>query len=145
MSSSVSLSQTNVRPRRALHVSLWIAQILLAGMFGMVGFMKIATPIAVLAQKIAWVTGAPALVRFIGICEVAGVIGLILPAAFKIMPKLAGFAATGLLAIMVLAVPFHIYRGEAKVIAVPVLLGVLWLPLSPGGVPEPLRFRHANE
>jgi putative oxidoreductase len=88
-------------------------------------FMKIATPIAVLAQKMAWVPGAPALVRFIGISELAGAIGLILPAAFKTMPKLAGFAATGLLAIMVLAVPFHIYRGEARVIAVPVLLGVL--------------------
>jgi hypothetical protein len=82
MSSSVSLSQTDVRPRRRLHVSLWIAQILLAGMFGMVGFMKIATPIAVLAQKMAWVTGAPARVRFIGICELAGSIDLILPAAF---------------------------------------------------------------
>jgi putative oxidoreductase len=41
------------------------------------------------------------------------------------MPELAGFAATGLLAIMGLAVPFRIYRGQAKVIAVPVLLGVL--------------------
>jgi putative oxidoreductase len=144
MSSSLSLSQTDVRPRRPLHVSLWIAQILLAGMFGMVGFMKIATPIAVLAQKMAWVTGAPALVRFIGICELAGAIGLILPTAFKIVPKLAGFAATGLLAIMVLAVPFHIYRGEARVIAVPVLLGVLAAFVS-WGVSEPLRFRHANE
>ena len=125
MSSSVSLSQTNGRPSRALRVSLWIVQILLAVMFGMVGFMKIATPIAVLAQKLAWVTDAPALVRFIGICELAGALSLILPAALKVLPKLTAFAATGLLAIMVLAVPFHTYREEAKVIGLPVLLGVL--------------------
>jgi putative oxidoreductase len=125
MSSSISLSETKAHSSQALHVSLWIAQILLAGMFGMVGFMKIATPIAVLAQKLTWVTEAPTLVRFIGICELAGALGLILPAAFKILPRLTAFAASGLLAIMVLAVPFHIYRGEAKVIAVPVLLGVL--------------------
>ena len=43
-----------------------------------------------------------------------------------------------------LAVPFHIYRGEAKVIAVPVLLGVLAAFVA-WGVSEPLRFRHANE
>jgi putative oxidoreductase len=116
-------------------VSLWIAQILLAGMFGMVGFMKIATPIAVLAQKMAWVTGAPALVRFIGICELAGAIGLILPAAFKIMPKLAGFAATGLLAIMVLAVPFT-FTGEKLRSSPCRSCWACWLPLLPGAFPS---------
>jgi putative oxidoreductase len=125
MSSSVSLSQTHVRPSRALNVSLWIAQILLAGVFSTAGFMKVATPIAVLAQKMAWVSGEPWLVRFIGICELAGAVGLILPAAFKVLPKLTAYAATGLAAIMALAVPFHIYRGEVKVIGLPVLLGVM--------------------
>jgi putative oxidoreductase len=125
MSSSVSLSQSNVRPSRAVNVSLWIAQILLAGLFSMAGFMKVATPIAVLAQKMAWVSSAPGLVRFIGICEFAGAVGLILPAAFKVLPKLTAYAATGLLAIMALAVPFHLYRGEVKGIGLPVLLGVM--------------------
>lgn len=125
MSSSVTLSASEVHPSRTLNVSLWIAQILLAGVFSMTGFMKLATPIAVLAQKMAWVTGAPWLVRLIGICEIAGVIGLILPAAFRIMPKLTAFAATGLLAIMVLAVPFHLYRGENAIASVPVLLGLM--------------------
>jgi putative oxidoreductase len=55
------------------------------------------------------VNGAPGLVRFIGVCEIAGALGLILPAAFKILPRLTAFAATGLLAIMVLAVPFHLF------------------------------------
>jgi putative oxidoreductase len=125
MSGSVSLSTSKARPSGALNVSLWVAQVLLAAVFGMAGFMKVATPIAVLAQKMAWISGAPGLVRFIGICELAGAVGVILPAAFKILPKLTAFAATGLLAIMVLAVPFHLCRGEAKVIGLPVLLGVM--------------------
>jgi putative oxidoreductase len=129
MSSSISLSATKAasktRPSGALNVSLWIVQFLLAGVFTLTGFMKVATPIAVLGQKMAWVIGAPALVRFIGICEIAGAVGLILPSAFQVRPKLTAYAATGLFTIMLLAVPFHIYRGEAKVIAVPVLLGVM--------------------
>ena len=125
MSSTISLSATKARPSGALNVSLWIVQFLLAGVFTMAGFMKIATPIAVLAQKMAWVAGAPTLVRFIGICEIAGAIGLILPSAFQVCPRLTAYAAIGLFTIMLLAVPFHIYRGEAKAIAVPVLLGVM--------------------
>jgi putative oxidoreductase len=129
MSSSISLSASKsaskTRPSSVLNVSLWIVQFLLAGVFTMTGFMKIATPIAVLAQKMAWVANAPALVRFIGICEIAGAIGLILPSAFQVRPRLTAYAATGLFAIMLLAIPFHLYRGEAKVIAVPILLGLM--------------------
>ena len=76
--------------------------------------MKIATPIAVLAQKMAWVNSVPWLVRLIGICEIAGAFGLILPAAFKVLPKLTALAATGLLSIMVLAVPFPHLSGRSQ-------------------------------
>ena len=60
-----------------------------------------------------------------GICELAGVAGLILPSAFRIFPKLTAWAATGLLGIMMLAAPYHIERGEYGVAGVPVVLGVL--------------------
>jgi hypothetical protein len=53
------------------------------------------------------------------VCEFAGAVGLILPAATTINPGLTALAATGLLAIMVLAVPFHISRGETTLIAAP--------------------------
>ena len=125
MSSNVVLSETKARPHRALHVSLWIVQILLAGALGMAGFMKSTMPIPELSQKLAWVSGQPNLARFIGICELAAALGLILPAAFRIMPKLTPLAASGLVAIMILAVPFHLERGEAKLIGVPIVLGVL--------------------
>jgi putative oxidoreductase len=125
MSTSASMSVSNMRPSRALNVSLWIVQILLALVFTMTGYMKVATPIAVLGQKMAWVMQMPALVRFIGICELAGVAGLILPSAFRIFPKLTAWAATGLLGIMILAAPYHIQRGEHGVAGVPVVLGLL--------------------
>ena len=50
--------------------------------------------------------------RFIGLAELAGIIGLILPAATRIRPELTRLAAIGLLAIQVLAIPFHILRAE---------------------------------
>lgn len=125
MSNSVTLYDAKARPRRALHVSLWIVQILLAGMYGMAGFMKTTMPIPELSQKLAWVSSLPNLTRFIGICELAAAIGLILPSAFRIVPKLTPLAASGLVAIMILAVPFHIQRGEANVIGIPIVLGAL--------------------
>jgi len=92
----------------------------------MAGFMKSTMPIPALAQKLAWVDSTPVvLVRFIGLSELAAAIGLILPAALRIMPGLTALAATGLLAIMILAVPFHIERGEAGLLAVPLVLGAL--------------------
>jgi len=101
-------------------------QIILAVMFGFAGAMKAATPMPVLLQKMAWVGSVPSgPVRFIGVCELAGALGLILPAATRIKPHLTALAATGLLAIMVLAVPFHISRGETKLIAAPATLGML--------------------
>ena len=41
-------------PSKGWHIGLWVAQILLAVGFGMAGFMKLATPYADLAQKMAW-------------------------------------------------------------------------------------------
>lgn len=126
MSSSTSLSPVAARRGKGLHITLWIVQIVLALMFGMAGAMKATTPIAVLSKKMAWVESVPSgLVRFIGLCELAGAMGLILPAATRIKPGLTALAATGLLAIMVLAVPFHVSRGETKLIAAPVTLGLL--------------------
>jgi len=83
-------------------------------------------PIPALAQKLMWVGSTSViLVRFIGLSELAAAIGLILPGALRILPGLTPLAATGLLAIMILAVPFHIQRGEANLLGVPIVLGAL--------------------
>lgn len=107
-------------------ISLWIAQILLAAVFGMVGVMKATAPIEALAQQLAWPGAAPVwLVRFIGISEIAGAVGLILPAVTGIAPALVPLAALGLTVVMALATLFHLARGEWQAVAVPIALGAL--------------------
>ena len=112
--------------RRALGVALWVVQALLALAFAMSGIMKISQPLAALAQKMAWVAAVPGpLVRFIGLSELAGALGLILPSLTRIRPRLTALAAAGLTTIMVLAAAFHLSRGEAPVIKINVILGAL--------------------
>jgi len=65
------------------------------------------------------------LVRFIGVVELAGALGVILPAATRIQPRLTPLAAAGLATIMVLAIPFHLMRGELKEIVINLALGGL--------------------
>lgn len=101
-------------PSRALTVGLWIAQILLALAFLMAGGMKLATPPdELIANGMMFVERyGGGLTLFIGIAEVLGAIGLILPAALRIAPSLTGWAAVGLLVVMVLALGDHAMNGE---------------------------------
>jgi len=110
-----------------MHVLLWIVQILLACAFAASGWMKLTQPIDALAQSgLAWAAQVPlALVRFIGISELLGAIGLIVPAAARIKPVLTPLAALGLLTIMILAMAFHLSRGEAQVLPINLVLGGL--------------------
>lgn len=92
---------------------LWIVQILLALAFLAAGFMKLTMPIEQLAQNMVWVSDVPAwLVRFIGLAEVAGGLGLVLPALTRIQPHLTPLAGAGLALVMILASGFHLTRGE---------------------------------
>jgi hypothetical protein len=111
---------------RTLHVGLWLVQGLLAVAFASAGFMKATMPIADLAANMPWAGDVPeALVRFIGLSELAGAVGLVLPAALRWKPALTPLAALGLVTIMVLASLFHLSRGEAMVLPVNATLGAL--------------------
>lgn len=104
---------------RALHIGLWVAQGLLAAAFLAAGQGKILMSAAELSQRMPWVaeTGMT-LVRFIGVSELAGALGLILPSATRIAPKLTVAAAIGLILVMLLAAGFHVTRGEAQLVPV---------------------------
>lgn len=102
---------------KSLHIGLWVAQIALAFVFIMAGATKLFRPINDLVDMLPWVTDMPAaMVRFIGLSELLGGLGLILPAALRIKPVLTPYAAFGLVMVMILAIGFHISRGEASVI-----------------------------
>jgi hypothetical protein len=92
----------------------------------MAGRAKALTPLPELAKSLAFTADVPGwLVRFIGWAELAGAAGLILPALTRIWPKLTPLAAAALALIMVLAIAFHLLRGEAAMIGGPIVLLVL--------------------
>ena len=117
---SATLYDTQItRDRRnsTLNIWLWIAQCLLAVFFLLSGAMHAFMPIEPAAKIAAWIASAPvALVRFIGITELAGAIGVVLPAATRVKPWLTPLAAAGLSLIMLLAMPVHITRGEVNML-----------------------------
>lgn len=109
-----------------MNVFLWILQGLLAAMFAMAGVMKSTQPKDKLAPRLPWVEDfSPATVRFIGIVELLGALGLILPAATGIAPVLTPIAATGLAVTMVLAAVTHARRKEPSAIAYNAVLLIL--------------------
>lgn len=124
MSSTVSVAAP--APSRALHYGLWTLQIVLALMFLGAGIMKSTQPIDVLAQNMPWVGYSPAaLVRFVGISELLGAVGLVVPAATRLLPWLTPLAAAGFVTIMALAIPMHAVHGELGGIPVNLVLGAL--------------------
>ena len=111
------------------NIGLWVSQILLAVAFGMAGFLKALTPVADLGTMMNWVTVTPEwLVRFIGVVEFAGALGMILPSATRILPWLTPLAALGFAVIQVLAIGVHANLGETAM-SLPINLVLLALAL----------------
>jgi putative oxidoreductase len=125
MTMSVRVSG-DVRPSKALHLGLWVVQGLLGAMFLAVGAMKATQPIAVLVDTLGWPAAVPAaLVRVIGVAELLGALGLILPAATRVKPMLTPLAGVGLAMAMLLAAVLHASRGELGALPIPLVLGGL--------------------
>lgn len=106
---------------------LWIIQALLALLFLFAGGTKLVLSPEVLASM-----GSPnqvhvpgLLVRFIGVCEVLGALGLILPGLLRINPGLTPLAALGLLIIMAGAVVLTIMGDGVSMAVAPLVTGLL--------------------
>jgi uncharacterized membrane protein YphA (DoxX/SURF4 family) len=109
-----------------MNIALWIVQSLLGFAFFAAGVMKSSQPLEKLATNMAWIKSTPpALVRFIGVSEVLGGIGLVAPLALGILPILTPVAAACLVVVMVLAAITHARLGEFPAIGVNVVLGGL--------------------
>ncbi|MEI8259237.1 MAG: DoxX family protein, partial [Deltaproteobacteria bacterium] len=107
-------SSSSATPSKALHVGLWIVQCLGGFAFTMAGAMKSTQPLEALAVKMTWIHHFPAIaVRGIGVAEFLGGLGLILPSALHIQPKLTPLAAVGLGLLMLGAAGTHVVLGEA--------------------------------
>jgi hypothetical protein len=95
---------------------LWTAQILAALLFLFAGSMKFIMPVEKMQQ--GPVVFPLAFLYFIGICELAGAIGLILPSALRIRTSLTPLAAAGLTIIMAGA-------STVSVLAIGVTAGII--------------------
>ncbi|MFC4637683.1 DoxX family protein [Deinococcus hohokamensis] len=123
-----------------MHIALWILQALLALVFIGAGLNKLARPKpAVIPAAMAWMNDFGASqIRLIGLAEVLGGLGLILPAALGILPWLTPLAALGLALLMLGAVNVHAKRRESTVptivlavLALLIFIGRFWIaPLS---------------
>ena len=110
-----------------MNIVLWIIQVLLALLFLLAGGTKLILPIQTLmAQGPPNQVHLPGLfIRFIGVCEVLGALGLILPGIFKVRTNLMPIAAAGLLIIMIGAVIITIMGVGVGGAIVPAVTGLL--------------------
>jgi uncharacterized membrane protein YphA (DoxX/SURF4 family) len=104
--------------------ALWIVQALLALIFLFSGGMKVVLPIEALLKQMP--LPLPGLfLRFIGVCEVLGAIGLILPGLLHIRPGLTPLAAAGLVIIMIGATVYTLAGGQGALALIPLVVGLL--------------------
>jgi hypothetical protein len=101
---------------------LWIVQGLLALLFLFAGGMKLVLPLEALQGPVA----LPGLfMRCIGVAEVLGALGLILPGLLRIRPGLTPLAAVGLVLIMIGATVVTVAGGQLAPALMPVVVGLL--------------------
>ncbi|TDE47876.1 DoxX family protein [Nonomuraea mesophila] len=109
-----------------MNVFLWIVQVLLAAFFAMSGLAKLTSPKDKLVGKYPWMeTFSQGAVRRIGVMELLGAAGLILPAATGIASVLTPIAAAGLAVMMIVAAVVHVRRNEPSGLVVTVILFAL--------------------
>jgi uncharacterized membrane protein YphA (DoxX/SURF4 family) len=107
-----------------MNLALWVIAIVLAVAFAGSGLMKLVVPKdKLVAAGQGWAQDySPTNIRLIGLVEVLGAVGLVLPAALHTAPILVPLAAVGLALVMVGAIVVHARRKEPMNIAVNVVL-----------------------
>lgn len=111
-------------------IGMWVGQGLLAALFLFAGGMKLVAPDEVLTSG---PVPLPALfMRFIGVCEVLGAAGLILPWALRIHRELTPLAAAGLGIIMIGATSVVAVGGQTVPVLMHLLIAVLLITISRG-------------
>ena len=104
---------------------LWIAQVVLALLFVLFGITHLMRR-ETMRERVPWMFAVPReAMLIIGILDILGAIGLILPAVTRIQPWLTPLAALCLAVLMVFAIIFHVTRREFPNIVLNVILGLL--------------------
>jgi uncharacterized membrane protein YphA (DoxX/SURF4 family) len=110
-----------------MNVALWIAQLVLAGVFLLSGLMKSTQSRARMAET--GQTGVANLpmpfIRFVGASEIAAALGLVAPRLAGVAPGVTPIAAIGLMVVMIPAAVIHYRLHEPKNVATNVTLFLL--------------------
>lgn len=103
----------------------WILQVLLAVYFLATGVIHLVVPDG-LPGVMAWMYDLTTPLHWVaGLAEIAGGLGLVLPAATRIAPRLTPLAASGLVVVMLSAAVWHATRGEVQSIVGNVVVSAL--------------------
>ncbi|XVV16520.1 DoxX family protein [Actinoplanes sp. CA-131856] len=109
-----------------MHLAYWIVAALLALVYLYSGGLKVLQSRDQLRPMMGWVDSVPLpLLRTIGVLEILGAVGLILPPLTGILPGLALAAAVGLVLVQIGGIALHLSRGEARLIGFNIVLLVL--------------------
>lgn len=116
-----------------MNVFLWIAAGVLAAMFLLAGGLKVARPKEKLASIMEWTVSVPEVqVKALGLVEVLGAIGLILPRALNIAPVLTPAAAVGCAIVMIGATIVHVRMEDYPGVGMPAVLLTLAVIVAAG-------------
>ena|SRR5688572_17837064 len=110
-----------------MKILLWIIQAFLAGLFLFAGAVKLVLPLDQMEGPVAlpgW------FLRFLGVVEVLGALGLILPGVLRIRPGLTPLAASGLVIIMIGATAITFRAGMMGVAFFSLFVGILCLVVA---------------
>jgi hypothetical protein len=110
---------------KTLDVTLWIVQGLLALFFGLgSGAPKLILPLDMLSAAMP-IPLPDLFVRFIGVAEVLGALGLVLPGLLRMRPGLTPLAAAGLVIIMIGATVYQLAAGQPESALFAVVIGLI--------------------
>jgi uncharacterized membrane protein YphA (DoxX/SURF4 family) len=107
-----------------MNAALWVIQALLALLFLFAGGMKLVMPVEEMTAQMP--VALPGwFLRFIGVAETLGALGLILPGLLRIRPGLTPLAAAGLVIIMIGATVITLAIGPVVLALIPLVPGLL--------------------
>jgi uncharacterized membrane protein YphA (DoxX/SURF4 family) len=121
-----------------INVALWVLQTVLAFGFVFGGLSKIVQPKEKLVEKFRWFwvnDFSASAVKLIGIAEVAGGIGIVVPTLLNIVPVLTPIAGVSLAILMLGALVIHLRRKENSEALAPLVLAFIFLFIAYGRLP----------
>ncbi|MEO8069255.1 MAG: DoxX family protein [Flavobacteriales bacterium] len=123
---STTVPQIDAARQKNLNRLLWGMQVFLFLAFGAAGLLKLTLPIGTLTDLLTWPGAVPEyLVRAIGAAEIAGAMGVLLPALTRMQPWITSYAAMGLATVMICAVGYHLMLFQGKMLVPSIILGVI--------------------